>query len=72
MMHLGLQSFGSPGTTFRLGHNYTLSSLTVVTIYASPAKISALVLDLISSLMTAYRKNLPQRLDIVNPFPPDL
>ena len=49
-----------------------LSSSTAITTYASPAKISALVLDSIRSLMTACRKNLPHGLDIANPFPPDL
>ena len=30
------------------------------------------VSDPSKNLMTAYRKNLPHRLDLVNPFPPDL
>ena len=50
-----------------------LSSLTGVTANASPTKkISALVLDSIGNLITAYRKNLLHGLDIAKPFPPDL
>ena len=50
-----------------------LSSLTGVTTNASPTKkILALVPDSIRNLMTAYKKNLLYRLDIANPFPPDL
>ena len=70
--HSSTPSSGARVTTFRLGYNYTLLSLTTVTTYASPAKILALVLDSISSLMTACRKNLPHRLDIANLFSPDL
>ena len=49
-----------------------LSSSTTVTTYASPAKISALVLDSIRNLITACKKNFLHGLDIANPFPPDL
>ena len=59
-------SSGSPGTTFRLGCDYTPSSSTVLTTHTSSMKI------LNGNLMITCHKNLPHGLDLANPFPPDL
>ena len=49
---------GPPGTTFRLGYGYTPLSLTAVTTYASPTKISIPV-------------QITYKLYMADPFPPD-